>query len=112
MIIKFKSDKAGEFIMMGHVALPLLRMMGGSGNTEGAVSGELLDEALQKLEAALQQSAAPINEPIDEAEDGTEKEEDEEEKQPRVTVSTRALPLLEMLRRAKAADGYVMWQPD
>ena len=47
MIIKFKSDKAGEFIMMGHVALPLLRMMGGSGNTEGAVSGELLDEALQ-----------------------------------------------------------------
>ncbi len=94
--------------MMGHVALPLLRMMGGSGNTEGAVSGELLDEALQKLEAALQQSAAPIDEPMD----GTEKEEDEEEKQPRVTVSTRALPLLEMLRRAKAADGYVMWQPD
>ncbi len=109
MIIKFKSDKAGEFIMMGHVALPLLRMMGGSGNTEGAVSGELLDEALQKLEAALQQAAAPR------ASDSGEKsaeEQDEEEKQSRVSVSTRALPLLEMLRRAKAADGYVMWQPD
>jgi hypothetical protein len=105
MIIKFKSDHAGEFIMMGHVALPLLRMMGGSGNTEGAVSGELLDEALQKLEAALQQAAAPPG-------DDTENEKDDEEKQPRVGVSTRALPLLEMLRRAKAEDGYVMWQTD
>ncbi|MDO9317894.1 MAG: DUF1840 domain-containing protein [Gammaproteobacteria bacterium] len=108
MIIKFKSDQAGEFIMMGHVALPLLRMMGGSGNTEGAVSGELLDEALQKLEAALQQTASSANETADGAED----EKDEEEKQPKVGVSTRALPLLEMLRKAKAADGYVMWQPD
>lgn len=105
MIIKFKSDKAGEFIMMGHVALPLLRMMGGSGNTEGAVSGELLDEALQKLEAALQQAAAP-------ASSENEEEREEEEKQPKVGMSTRALPLLEMLRRAKTADGYVMWQPD
>ena len=94
--------------MMGHVALPLLRMMGGSGNTEGAVSGELLDEALQKLEAALQHVAPTATEPVN----GTEDEKDEEEKQPKVAVSTRALPLLEMLRRAKAADGYVMWQPD
>ncbi len=94
--------------MMGHVALPLLRMMGGSGNTEGAVSGELLDEALQKLEAALQHVEPTATEPVN----GTEDEKDEEEKQPKVAVSTRALPLLEMLRRAKAADGYVMWQPD
>ncbi len=94
--------------MMGHVALPLLRMMGGSGNTEGAVSGELLDEALQKLEAALEQAAPAANELAD----GTEDDKDEEEKQPKVGMSTRALPLLEMLRRAKAADGYVMWQPD
>ncbi|MES3007941.1 MAG: DUF1840 domain-containing protein [Pseudomonadota bacterium] len=107
MIIKFKSDKAGEFIMMGHVALPLLRMMGGSGNTEGAVSGELLDEALQKLETALQRAAAP---PASDS-DSTE-EREEEDRQPKVGVSTRALPLLEMLRKAKAADGYVMWQPD
>ena len=105
MLIRFKSNIAGQFIMMGHVALPLLRMMGGSGSTEGAISGELLDEALQKLEAALQQAAAPPG-------DDTENEKDDEEKQPRVGVSTRALPLLEMLRRAKAQDGYVMWQPD
>jgi len=108
MIIKFKSDKAGEFIMMGDVALPLLRMMGGGGNTEGAVSGELLEEALQKLETALQQAAPENIEPMT----GSDDEKDEEEKQPKVAVSTRALPLLEMLRRAKAADGYVMWQPD
>ena len=54
MLIRFESDIAGRFIMMSDVALPLVRMMGMSGNTEGAVSGEDLLTALHTLEEALQ----------------------------------------------------------
>lgn len=102
MLIRFQSDTAGQFIMMGDVALPLLRMMGMSGNEQGAVSGADLLTALHTLEAALQQAAAAQAAPDDG--DG--------EDEPPIALQRRALPLLEMLRRTAAEDGYVMWQPD
>jgi hypothetical protein len=102
MLIRFQSDVAGQFIMMGDVALPLLRMMGMSGNEQGAVSGEDLLSALQTLELSLQQAQA--------LQAGDEEEDSEDE--PPVAIQRRAQPLLEMLRRAASDDGYVMWQPD
>ncbi len=88
--------------MMGDVALPLLRMMGMSGNEQGAVSGADLLSALATLEEALRRVPVPRA--------GADEEEDEQE--PPIALQRRALPLLEMLRRAAADDGYVMWQPD
>lgn len=88
--------------MMSDVAQPLLRMMGMSGNTEGAVSGDALQTALQTLEDSLQHMQVV-------REDAQDDESDDE--QP-VAMNRRAIPLLEMLRRAAADEGYVMWQPD
>jgi hypothetical protein len=102
MLIRFESDIAGRFIMMSDVALPLVRMMGMSGNTEGAVSGEDLLTALHTLEEALQTPQVMRKDAQDE----------EADNEPPVAMSQRAIPLLEMLRRAAADDGYVMWQPD
>ena len=101
MLIRFESNVAGQFIMMGDVALPLLRMMGMSGNMQGAVSGEDLTSAMRTLEDALQLA------PVPKARAG-----EDEEAEPPIALQRRALPLLEMLRRAAAGDGYVMWQPD
>ena len=39
-------------------------------------------------------------------------QDEEADNEPPVAMSQRAIPLLEMLRRAAADDGYVMWQPD
>lgn len=103
MIIKFQSEDSGEFVMLSHVAEPLLKMMGTSGGNEGAVSGDNLSTALSRLEASLQLRAEP-------AEDGAD-EEDEEVETP-VALSTRATPLLQMLRTAAENDGYVMWRPE
>lgn len=100
MLIRFKSDKSGSFIMQESVAVPLLRMMGMSGNPEGAVSEDELKTALRRLEAALASERQPSP------------EEEEGEEEPAIGLAVRATPLLEMLRRAQAADGYVMWQPD
>ena len=102
MLIQFKSDIAGQFIMMGDVALPLLRLAGLSGNTQGAVSGDDLHTALQTLEGALQHMRAVPEDAHD----------DESDNEPPVAINRRAMPLLEMLQKAKAAEGYVMWQPD
>jgi hypothetical protein len=101
MLIRFESNVAGQFIMMGDVALPLLRMMGMSGNMQGAVSGEDLTSAMHTLEVALQVAPAP-----------NARAGEDEEVEPPIALQRRALPLLEMLRRAAAGDGYVMWQPD
>ncbi len=102
MLIKFKSEQSGDFVMMSDVALPLLKLMGTSGNTEGAVSDKALHSALRQLETGLQQQEKNQVEP----------EDDDEEQEPALALSTRAAPLLEMLRKAAAEDGYVMWQED
>lgn len=102
MLIKFKSEQSGDFVMMSDVALPLLKLMGASGNTEGAVSDKALHSALRQLETGLQQQEKNQVEP----------EDDDEEQEPALALSTRAAPLLEMLRKAAAEDGYVMWQED
>ncbi len=105
MLIRFTSDVAGHFIMLGDNALPLLRLMGMSGREEGAVSGEDLKQALQTLQAGLQRAAELA------ARTAQDNEDDDEDVVP-VSLQRRALPLLEMLQRAAREDGYVMWQPD
>ena len=102
MLIRFESDIAGQFIMMGDVALPLLHMMGMSGNEQGAVSGADLLTALATLEEALRRVPVPR----------AGADEEDEDQEPPIALQRRALPLLEMLRRAAADEGYVMWQPD
>lgn len=105
MLIKFKSEQSGDFVMMSDVALPLLKLMGTGAKSEGAVSKDALRDALSRLEDALQQQQN--------AQATTEEDDDgDEEQEPVIALHTRAAPLLEMLRKAAAEDGYVMWQED
>lgn len=105
MLIKFKSEQSGDFVMMSDVAMPLLKMMGASGKSEGAVSSAALRNALARLEGALQQM--PPQERDQEDDDGEDDDADAN-----LSLATRASPLLAMLRKAAAEDGYVMWQED
>ena len=105
MLIKFKSKESGDFVMMSDVALPLLKMMGTSAMSKGAVSADELRASLSRLESALTQ----VPEKVPEA----DADQDDEEKEAKLSLATRASPLLEMLRREAAEDdGYVMWQED
>ncbi|MGB4248895.1 MAG: DUF1840 domain-containing protein [Pseudohongiellaceae bacterium] len=105
MLIKFESEHSGNFVMLSDVALPLLKMMGMSGNTEGAVSEENLATALATLESALQRANQPTR-------DSDDDDDDDDEDDAPIGLSTRASPLLEMLRKAKREGGYVMWRPE
>lgn len=102
MIIKFQSEDSGEFVMLSHVAEPLLKMMGTSGSSKGAVSGDSLSSALNRLETSLRHHTEP-------AKSG---EEEEEEEDLPIALATRAVPLVEMLKKASENGGYVMWQPE
>lgn len=102
MLIKFQSEGAASFEMFQEHAGYLISLMGLSNRTEGAISGEALVAASEKLRGALTESSS-----IAEA---AETEDDDDAQV--VSLSARAMPLIEMLDHAIANDTYVMWQPD
>lgn len=99
MIIEFTGEHTGSVLMFGKVATDLLKMMGQSGNDEGAISAPDVSAALEKLKAALER--------LPEADSDSEDESEEKE----VSLQTRAVPLIDLLEESVAKNGYVMWKP-
>lgn len=106
MLIKFQSNATAPFSMLADAAKPLLQGMGQGGRLEGSVSGAILRDAQTLLLAALKQAGQATG---THAPESIAEETDEE---PPVALSVRAVPLLEMMRKALAEDSFVMWQPE
>ncbi len=103
MLVTFTCNAYADITMFGDVALTLLKMMGHSGTVPGAILAADVPAALDRLKRAI---AAARAEPVQEA--STETDEDRDE--PRVSLATRALPLIELLTAAAKADCDVMWK--
>ena len=86
--------------MFGDVAVYLLKMMRHSGTVPSARLAADVPAALERLEAAV---AAEGDSP---APGESSQPEDEE---PPVSLSHRALPLIELLKAAAKAECNVMW---
>lgn len=97
MLIEFSSEQTGNVIMFGKVATQLLKMMGQSGNNEGAIREADVPEALNKLKSAL--AALPT----------VENDQDDDDNE--ISIQTRALPLIDLLEESAAGGSYVMWKP-
>lgn len=112
MLIKFHSEESAEFVMLADTADQLLAKMGHGGSTEGSISGEALGSALNRLSSAItrNEEQAGVSESDEQNADDWDEEDDDESEA--VTLSARAAPLVTMLRRARDADGYVMWRPE
>jgi hypothetical protein len=115
MLVRFKSSATDSITMFGDSATELIKLMGASGKVPGALSSADVPGALQRLEAATESMRAADNaktaaRPADN-EDAAADEEDEDEKRPPVSLATRAIPLLSVLKRAAAANAEVMWEP-
>ena len=95
--------------MFGNVAEQLLKMMGMSGNPEGALRAKDVDAALTALRSALQAQAQQESE--SDASD-TDDDSDSDTNNEAVGLATRAVPLIELLQQAKESGGYVMWRPE
>lgn len=113
MLIKFRGENTGSIQMFGQHAQELLRLMGTSGSEKGALMAEDVPGALAKLEAAIEARKAQDAAVTEAAEANAEeaKAEGHDAEPPGPALSTRAVPLIELLKQAVATDSYVMWGP-
>lgn len=100
MLVTFSCPAYANITMFGDVAVRLLKMMGHSGTVPGALNAEDVPAALLHLEAAIEQ--APEQE-------ASMKDGEDENGEPLISLSHRALPLLELLRASAKEKCHVMW---
>lgn len=101
MLVTFSCPAYANITMSGDVAVSLLKLMGHSGTVPGAFRAEDVEAALVRLQAAIdadQRSPEP------------EESGHEEDDQPPISLSLRALPLVELLGAAVEAKSDVMWK--
>lgn len=101
MPITFRSKHSPNILMLDSVALELIKKMGHSGSVPGSLAADDVAAALDKLNAALARAAAATG--------ADAPDDDEREDGPAVSLAHRALPLVEMLEKARAAGDYVIW---
>ncbi len=102
MLVTFSCPAYADITLFGDVALKLLKMMGHSGTVPSALLADDVPAALARLEAAIEaekQSAKTTEAPAG---------DDDEE--PAVSISHRALPLIELLKAAAKDQSNVMWK--
>jgi len=106
MIVKF-STSFGRVTMHGAAAVALLKGMGHSGTVPGAILAADLPDALALLQRMLETSGDTTGvPPLPPA----QSEEEEREREPVITLKTRAVPLLDMIRTAIARKSDLMWE--
>lgn len=109
MLIKFKSEGAGDVMMFGDVARKLMEIMGKEPADKGIITVEQLPEAIARLEQAMEEDrAARRGQPPAEEEDQEDDEEARKKRDP-VGIARRALPLLELLEHARKEKEPVVW---
>ena len=98
MLVTFTTDAYADITMFGDVALALLKMMGHSGTVPSAILAAEVPAALSRLTAGIEAAkAAPsVN--------------NEDEDEPQVSLSNRALPLINLLTAATLEGCDVIWK--
>jgi hypothetical protein len=97
MLVKFSMVSGPSFEMFEKEAIKMIRAMDLSGKVPSAINPEDIPSALKNLENKLKSTSL-------EAETVDENDEDA------VSASTRAFPLIELLKKAIKEDKTVMWE--
>src|SRR5690606_41460207 len=110
MLITFTSKYSPDVLMFGDIASQLLKAMGQSEKPPGAVQGDNIKSAADRLRRYLQ-AAPDLSKQVNaDDEDDEDDEEAAEQRKQRVGLSIRAKPLLDMLDKAYKEDADVMWR--
>ena len=108
MIVTFQSAAAGDVIMFGDVAKRMMKLMGKDETDKGIVTVEQLPDAIARLKAAIEedkrQRASVHEEDLPQTERGGNGNS-----RPYVTLTQRAVPLLELLEWALKKQKPVVW---
>ncbi len=98
MLVTFSCSAYADIILFGDVAIRLLKLMGHSGTVPGAILAEDVETALAHLISATQTEQAAL-----------EKPDYDENGELIVSLTHRALPLIELFEAATKAKCNVMW---
>lgn len=105
MLYKFKSKSTADLIMLEPSGRQILQIMGREPSPEGILLPESMAAAITALQAAVRQDEAQKQSRIDEAvAQGLVPEHTEG-----ISLSQRAQPFLDMLRRCEKAGHEVVW---
>ena len=103
MLVTFRTKAYANITMFGDVAQQLLDLMGHSGTVPSAIKAEDVPAALARLEAAIEDRKAA------DAAGALEVDREDYDSPRKVTLSQRAVPLLELLRAAATKKADVTW---
>ncbi|MCW8887217.1 MAG: DUF1840 domain-containing protein [Motiliproteus sp.] len=98
MLITFKTDYYANITMFGDIAKTLIKMMGHSDSTPGAILNDDLPAALANLKAALSH-LNPVND-----------QDNDDDNEPAVGLEKRAVPVIELMENAIKNGCDVVWE--
>ncbi len=111
MIVIFQSPASGDVIMFGDVAQRMMKLMGKDVTDKGIVTVEQLPDAIARLKAAIeedkQQRAGKRDEDLPQTE--PDRSGSAQSSRPFVTLTQRAVPLLELLEWSLKKKKPVVW---
>ncbi|WP_295643475.1 DUF1840 domain-containing protein [uncultured Methylibium sp.] len=105
MIYKFKSKAAGDLVMTEPVGAQVLKAAGREPSAQGIFEAAQLRVAIGAIEAAIQADEAARAQAEAEARAAGHTPPP----RPAVGLRQRAWPLVEMMKRAQAADQSIVW---
>lgn len=103
MIYKFKSKAAGDVIMLGPTGDKVLALIGKDKTAQGIIEPAQMPAAIQALADAVAADDAARAAGKEQADDAAAAARDA------ISLRQRAWPLVELLKRAHAADEPVTW---
>ncbi|MBC8120029.1 MAG: DUF1840 domain-containing protein [Burkholderiaceae bacterium] len=105
-LVIFRSKAAADITMFAENARRIFEILGRPESPRGVITSEQVPDALQQLNAAVEEEKTQLNT----GPAGTKNNEPSEPLQARgITFSQRAFPLIEMLRAAQKKGADVTW---
>lgn len=103
MIYKFRSQATADVILMGPPGDELLRIIGKSPASTGILQAASMGAAISAIEQAIKAEESVL------ADDEKPAERNEFDGREEVTLSQRAWPLVEMMKRSVAEGADITW---
>lgn len=107
MLVVFKSASSADLLYFGDVAKLMMELMGKEPADQGVITVEQLPGAIAQLSAAIAGDQPQHREHL--LADETKETDPDGNERPHVSLTRRALPLLEMLKTALKEKEPVMW---
>ena len=101
MLVTFSCPAYADITLFGDVAIRLLKMMGHSGTVPSALLADDVPAALARLEAEIEAEK--------QSSQATDVSAEDDGDEPAVSLTHRALPLVDLLKAAAKDKCNVMW---